>query len=49
LLELKGLEELNKYPSLAFSSQLVVELISVEIIEKGFSLLLLSACSLFRL
>jgi hypothetical protein len=46
LLELKGLEEVNKYSP---SSLLVVKLISVERREDRFSLPLLTACSLFRL
>jgi hypothetical protein len=47
LLVLNGLEEVNKYPSP--SSLLVVKLISVEKRKDGFSLPLLTACSLFRL
>jgi hypothetical protein len=49
LLDLNGLEEVNKYSSP--SSLLVVKLISVERKEDGFSLpcSLLTACSLFRL
>jgi hypothetical protein len=47
LLELKGLEEVNKYSSP--SSLLVVNLTAVERIEGGFSLPLLIAYSLFRL
>jgi hypothetical protein len=49
LLELKGLEKVSKYSSLVSSSLLVVKLISVEREEDGFSLHLLTACSLFRL
>jgi hypothetical protein len=49
LLDLNGLEEVNKYSSP--SSLLVVKLISVERKEDGFSLpcSLLTSCSLFRL
>jgi hypothetical protein len=51
LLELKGLEEVNKYLCYSPSSLLAVKLISVESNQDGFSLLLslLTACSLFRL
>jgi hypothetical protein len=47
LLDLNGLEEVNKYSSP--SSLLVVKLISVERREDGLSLPLLTACSLSRL
>jgi hypothetical protein len=49
LLEMKGLEEVNKYSWFSPSSLLVVKLISVERREDGFSLPLLTACSFFRL
>jgi hypothetical protein len=49
LLELNGLEEVNKYSCVSPSSLLVVKLISVERTEDGFILPLLPACSLFRL
>jgi hypothetical protein len=48
LLELKGLEEVNKYCSLLSSSLLVVKLISVERIDSAFLFPLLTACSPFR-
>jgi hypothetical protein len=47
LLELKGLEEVNKYSSP--SSLLVVKLISLERMDLAFLVSLLTACSLFRL
>jgi hypothetical protein len=47
LLELKGLEEVNKY-SLP-SSLLVLKLILVERVDSAFLDALLTACSLFRL
>jgi hypothetical protein len=47
LLELKGLEEVNKYSSP--SSLLVVKVISVERMDSAFLGALLTACSLFRL
>jgi hypothetical protein len=49
LLILKDLEEIKKYSSLVSSSLIVVKLISVERKEDGFSLPLLTACTLFRL
>jgi hypothetical protein len=49
LLDLNGLEEVNKYFLFSPSSLIVVKLISVERREDGFSLPLLTACSLFRL
>jgi hypothetical protein len=50
-LDLKGLEEVNKYSSLVSLSLLVVELISVERRNPAFLVLflLLTTCSLFRL
>jgi hypothetical protein len=47
LLELKGLEEVNKYSSP--SSLLVVKLISVERMDSAFLGAVLTACSLFRI
>jgi hypothetical protein len=51
LLDLNGLEEVNKYSYFTPSSLLVVKLISVERMHQGFSIpcSLLTACSLFRL
>jgi hypothetical protein len=46
LLELKGLEEVNKYSS--SSSLLVLKLISVERMDSAFLDAILTACSLFR-
>jgi hypothetical protein len=48
LLELNGLEEVNKYSSLASSLLLVVELISVERMDLSFLCALHTACSRFR-
>jgi hypothetical protein len=42
LLELKGLEEVNKYSSVVSSSLLVVKLISVERMDSAFLFLLLA-------
>jgi hypothetical protein len=47
LLDLNGLEEVNKYSSP--SSLLVVKLISVERMDSAFLFTPLTACSLFRL
>jgi hypothetical protein len=49
LLDLKGLEEVNKYSYCKPSSLLVVKLISVERMDSAFLGALLTACSLFRL
>jgi hypothetical protein len=49
LLDLNGLEEVNKYSSQVSSSLLVVKLISIERRKDGFSLPLLTICSLLRL
>jgi hypothetical protein len=48
LLDLNGLEEVNKYSSFVSSSLLVVKLISVERMDSAFLDSLLTACSLFR-
>jgi hypothetical protein len=50
LLEIKGLEEVNKYSYFSPSSLLVVKLISVEKkrMDSAFLVSLLTACSLFR-
>jgi hypothetical protein len=48
LLELKSLEEVNKYSSLASSSLLVVKLISVERMDSAFLCALHTAWSCFR-
>jgi hypothetical protein len=49
LLELNGLEEVNKYSPLVSSSLLVVKLTSVERRDSAFLGALLTACSIFRL
>jgi hypothetical protein len=49
LLDLNGLEEVNKYFFVSPSSLLVVKLISVEKMDSVFLGALLTACSLFRL
>jgi hypothetical protein len=49
LLEIKGLEEVNKYSYCSTSSILVVKLISVERMDSAFLFPLLTAYSLFRL
>jgi hypothetical protein len=49
LLDLNGLEEVNKYSCFSPSSLLVVKLISVERMDSAFIVALLTACSLFRL
>jgi hypothetical protein len=49
LLEVKGLEELNKYSSPSTLPLIVVKLISVEMMDSAFLCVLLTACSLFRL
>jgi hypothetical protein len=49
LLEIKGLEEVNKYSCCSPSSLIVVKLISVERRYSAFLVSLLAACSLFRL
>jgi hypothetical protein len=49
LIELNGLEEVNKYSSPSSSSLLVVKLISVKRMDSAFLFPLLTACSLFRL
>jgi hypothetical protein len=49
LLELKGLEEVNRYSSLLSSSLLVVKLISKDRMNSAFIGALLTTCSTFRL
>jgi hypothetical protein len=49
LLELNGLEEVNKYSFFSPSSILVVKLTSLERMDSAFLVPLLTACSLFRL
>jgi hypothetical protein len=49
LLELKGLEEVNKYSCYLPSPLLVLKLISVERMDSAFLVTLLTSCSLFRL
>jgi hypothetical protein len=48
-LEIKGLEEVNKYSFLSPSSLIVVKLNSVERMDSAFLCALLTACSLFRI